>query len=312
MSTGNEVWNERINKGIGFFPEEEAGYMIAQAVEQHQEQLAGLRPELTRGQRVIVAAGKENKESMERLRSIIGVLSAATSEFEGLTPEERKAKEKQMRAAKKAREEWDDREALRAREKMLENEWKKRPHFLALIPIAEDEHHYFVRVDRKDGSMKFDHIDMYGLVDASVDSYASIHARYGRNNIPTTETWFAESSDPRPSWATVFTHHNARMGERDEKNPIKYGVCDCDENYTYIPGNHNINMCNIVGYSELAPGERHPGNWRYDDLVLDVANRFAYLKDAQAKLTKRDEHVAEIRRKREQRKAERAARKAQE
>ena len=165
--------------------------------------------------------------------------------------------------------------------------------------------------------MKFDHIDMYGLVDASVDSYASIHARYGRNNIPTTETWFAESSDPRPSWATVFTHHNARIGVRDEKNPIKYGVCTCsvslmDENYTYIPGSGDINMCNIVGYSELEPGERHPGNRLYDDLVLDVANRFAYLKSVEAKLTKRKEHVAEIRRKREQRKAERAAQKAQE
>ena len=158
MSTGNEVWNERINKGIGFLSEAQAAYMIAQSVEQYQEELAGLRPVLTRGQRVLAHAARlENKEA------IIGTLSASTSVFDGLTPEERKAKEKQMRAAQKAREEWDDREALRAREKMLENEWKKRPHFLALIPIAEDEHHYFVRVDRKDGSMKFDHIDMYGL-----------------------------------------------------------------------------------------------------------------------------------------------------
>ena len=241
------------------------------------------------------------------------VMIAATSEFEGLTPEERKAEEKRRKAAKRAEEERNAIEAHRAWSNMRENTWKQRPHLLALLPIAEDKHHYWVRVDRN-GSMTFDHIDLYGLVDAPAKSYASSSTLFRRNDSPITETWFAESSGPRRTWATVFTHNNNGMGERAEKHPIKYGKCDCaSSDFGYLPGNrHEINLCSIVGYSTLAPDDRHPGNRLYDDLVRNVANRAAYLEDAKAKLTKYEEHLIEVRRRREQRKAERAARKSKE
>jgi hypothetical protein len=224
------------------------------------------------------------------------------------TPAEKQAEEKRRKAAKRA----EAAEAHRAWSNMRENTWKQRPHFLALLPIAEDEHHYWVRVDRN-GNMKFDHIDMYGLVDAPAKSYASTNTLFGKNDSPITETWFAESSGPRRTWATIFTHNNSGIDERAEKNPIRYGKCDCASDFGYLSGNrHRINLCSIVGYSTLAPDDRHPGNRLYDDLVRDVANRAAYLEDARARFTKYQEHLIEVRRRREQRKAERAARKTKE